>query len=141
MTTTTAAATSRCSLPAETATDPRWLVAGGFLDALSRRDFDLLAGYLDDEVRFRALTPPAQLDLTGPDAVIEKLQQWFGGDQEFAVLDAEIGQVGSRLSMRWRLRVHSGGVSRVVEQHVFVTVAKRIVIFDLLCSGFQNEGS
>lgn len=126
---------------AETAgADPQWLVAGGFLDALTRREFDQLADYLDGEVRFRALTPPAQLELNGPEAVIAKFRQWFGSWSEFAVLDAEIGQLGSRLSMRWRFWVRDDGIARVVEQHVFVTVADRIVTFDLLCSGFQAEG-
>lgn len=125
--------------PCEPDTDPRWLVAGGFLDALTRRDFDAMAGYLDDEVRFRAVLPPAQLDIDGPEETIAKFRQWLGDATEYAVQDAEIGQVGSRLSMRWRLWLRRDGVAYVIEQHVFVTVGDRIVILDLLCSGFHRE--
>jgi hypothetical protein len=119
------------------ATDPHRQVAAGFLEALTSREFDRLADYLDDEIRFRALLPPMELELIGPDAVIDKFRQWFGSRPEFAVLDTEIGQVGPRLSMRWRVRVRDEGGEQVVEQHAFLTVVERIVILDLLCSGFQ----
>jgi hypothetical protein len=132
---------SSATPPDESTADPRWQVAGGFLDALTRRDFERLAGYLDGEVQFRVLTPPAQLELCGPAAAIATFQQWFGRHQEFALLDAEIGQVGQRLSMRWRFWVGNDGVAQTVEQHVFITVAERIVILDLLCSGFQVEST
>ena len=118
-------------------TDSQRRVAAGFLEALTSREFDRLAEYLDDEIRFRALLPPMELDLAGRDAVIGKFRQWFGDRPEFAVLDTEIGQVGPRLSMRWRVWVRDEGGEQVVEQHAFITVAERIVILDLLCSGFQ----
>jgi hypothetical protein len=55
------------------------------------------------------------------------------------VIDATVGQVGPRMYLRWRLRLLSpepGGTARELEQHAFVTVARRIAVMDLLCCGF-----
>jgi ketosteroid isomerase-like protein len=124
----------------DSVTDPHWTVAGRFLDCLASRDFDGVADCLDPMVRFRALIPPAQLEIDGPAGTAEKFRDWFGHWETFEVLDAEVGQIGPRLVLRWRLRTQSGGdPARVVEQHAFLTVDDRVVNFDLMCSGFQSE--
>jgi ketosteroid isomerase-like protein len=110
------------------------------LDALTRRDFDAVQAVFDDDVRFRALVPSGPLELDGAEAAAQKFRSWFGGEDEFEVLDASIGEVGSRLYARWRVGMcppGRPGESRVAEQHVFTTGTTRIASLDLLCSGFH----
>ena len=126
----------------EPTADPRWRVAGGFLDALSRRDFVALTDSMAPNVAFRALTPGGIREASDAAAATAYFQRWFATQQEFAVIDAEVGQVGSRLSLRWRLRTcaaEPGAVGCVIEQHAFTTVEDRITALDLICSGFHPE--
>jgi hypothetical protein len=121
--------------------DVRWPAAGRFLDALVRRDFVALAGCLQPDVRLRALVPHGPFEENGPADVVERFRRWFGGDDAFEVVDASIGQVGPRLSLRWRVRMRvtdEPAVTRVVEQHAFAVAGERVASLDLLCSGFQT---
>lgn len=124
----------------------QWPIAGLFLDALTRRDFDAMAQCLDPDVRFRALVPPGAFELHGIEDTIAKFRKWFVdrvAGNEFEVVDASIGQVGSRLYLRWRVWVRPcdrPDAPEIVEQHVFATAHERIDSIDLLCSGFQAEG-
>ncbi|MEO6471581.1 MAG: nuclear transport factor 2 family protein, partial [Aeromicrobium sp.] len=108
-----------------------------------RRDFQSMAACLDRDVRFRALVPRGPFELTGSEEAADRFEMWFGGDDEFEVVDASIGQVGACLYFRWRIRMTSASdpsSSRIAEQHVFARVGERIESLDLLCSGFQAEG-
>jgi hypothetical protein len=119
-----------------------WPNAGLLLDALTRRDFDAMEALLDDDVRFRALVPRGPFELDSAEATAAKFRSWFGGEDDFEVLDAAIGEVGPRLYLRWRVRMSPPGrpeESRVAEQHVFTTGAARIASLDLLCSGFHGR--
>ena len=119
-----------------------WPVGGLFLDALALRDFSALAACLDPDVRFRALVPPGAFELAGSAATTDRFRRWFGGEDDFEVVDASIGQVGPRLYLRWRVRMlpaNDAIPGRLVEQHAFATVGERIEALDLLCSGFQVE--
>ena len=111
-----------------------------FLEALARRDFDGMAQCLAPDVRFRALLPPRDVDVIGPDATLEEFRHWFGGDAEtLELVDATVGEVGTRLYLRWRVRlspVDGVGEARLVEQHAFASVGERIETLSLLCSGF-----
>lgn len=142
----------------ETPTDQpstQWPIAGLFLDALTRRDFEALAACLAPDVRMRAVTPLRELDLHGQDEVSDRFRMWFGDAPEFGMVDASIGGVGSRAYLSWRIQTHGRGgtpVTEVVEQHVFLGCATaategappvaqpRISAIDLLCSGFQTVG-
>jgi hypothetical protein len=116
-----------------------WAVAGTFMEALTHRDFDAMSGCLDPQVRLRALVPRGLLELHGPE-VIARLRTWFGGDDDFEVVDAALGEAGSRLYMRWRVRMSPATArARVVEQHVYAGVGARVETIDLLCSGFADE--
>lgn len=123
----------------------QWPIAGLFLDALARRDFDALATCLAPNVRFRALVPPGAFELNGPDDTVAKFRKWFADRvhaEEFELVDASIGQVGTRLYLRWRVWVRPADqpdVPEIVEQHVFATAHERIETLDLLCSGFQPD--
>jgi hypothetical protein len=119
-----------------------WPVAGRLLEALSRRDFEALGTCLDPAVHFRALLPPTAVDVSGPAAVVSCFVRWFGGSDGYEVLDAEVGAMGPRLALRWRIRMCATAPpheARVVEQHCFATVGERVEVLDLLCSGFVPE--
>jgi hypothetical protein len=121
--------------------DPAWPVAGLFLDALTRRDFGALRSVLDDDISMRALVPPGPFELRTADAVAGKFGAWFGGPDDFELIDASIGEVGPRLYARWRVCMWPPGhpeESRVAEQHGFITGTATIESLDLLCSGFHR---
>ena len=121
-----------------------WPVVGLFLDALTRRDFAALQLCLDDEVRFRALVPRGPFELTGSTDAADRFRLWFGGEDYFEVVDASVGQLGSKLYARWRIRMVAADdpdSARVVEQHVFTTGTDRVETLDLLCSGFHAESA
>ena len=121
-----------------------WPAAGLFLEALASRDFVALASCLHPELRFRALVPPGPFETTGAELALTRFRTWFAGDDAFEVVDASIGQVGTRIYLRWRVRMRSAaapGAVRLVEQHAFASAGDRIETLDLLCSGFQEESS
>lgn len=121
---------------------PGWPVVGLLLDAITRRDFDALGTCLEGGVRFRALVPPGLIELDSATDVVAKFTAWFGGDDDFEVLDASIGQTGNRLYARWKVRMTPRGApenARVAEQHVFTRGEGRITDLDLMCSGFHAE--
>jgi hypothetical protein len=116
-------------------------VLGSLLDALAQRDFDAMRTLLAEDVRFRALVPPGAFELHTADEVAATFRRWFGGEDDFEVLEATLGEVGSRPYARWRVRMWPPGRaadSRVAEQHVFTTGTGRVESLDLLCSGFQR---
>jgi hypothetical protein len=110
------------------------------VDGLSNRDFDLMAACLAPDVRFRCLLPRGLVEVVGADRAVDHFRRWFGGDDVFEVLDASVGQIGPRIYLRWRVRMHPVGTptdERVVEQHLFTTGNEVIRTLDLLCSGFH----
>ncbi len=118
-----------------------WSVAGVLLDGLSNRDFDLMAACLAPDVRFRAMLPRGPIEVTGADQTADHFRRWFGGDDAFEVLDSSVGQIGPRIYLRWRVRMHPVDAptdERVVEQHLFTTGNEVIRTLDLLCSGFHS---
>jgi SnoaL-like domain len=122
--------------------DPSWPAAGRYVQALTERDFAALRNCLHPDVRFRAVVPPGPFELNGSAAVTAKFESWFGEHEIFEVLDAAIGQVGTRMYLRWRLRVAAAATphgGRIVEQHVYATGTNGIETLDLLISGFQPE--
>jgi hypothetical protein len=129
----------------DTAAPPQaWTVAGVLLDAFSNRDFDLMATCLAPDVRLRCLLPPGPMEVTGADQAVDSFRRWFGGDDAFEVLDASIGQIGTRIYLRWRVTMHPVGSpsdERVVEQHLFATGRGVIRTLDLLCSGFHSPSA
>jgi hypothetical protein len=120
------------------------LSTGGlFLEALARRDFDGMAGCLAPEVHFRALLPPRDVDVNGPDAMLAEFRRWFGDEtEELEMLDATVGEIGAGIYLRWRIRLtpsDKAGAARFVEQHAFATGGERINTLSLLCSGFAPD--
>lgn len=119
-----------------------WPVVGLLLDALTRRDFDAFGACLAPDVRFSGLVPRGPFELDSATATADKFRTWFGGDEVFEVVDASVGQLGSKLYARWRIRMYPVGrpeEARQAEQHVFTTGTDRVESMDLLCSGFHRE--
>ncbi|GAA4547148.1 nuclear transport factor 2 family protein [Pseudonocardia xishanensis] len=114
--------------------------AGRLVDAVAAQDFAALRRCLTDAVRFRALLPPGAVEIVDPVAATDRFLAWFGGPDRLEVLDTVIGAIGSKASVRWRVRrTAPDGTERLVEQHLFVTGDGRLDTLDLLCSGFVGR--
>src|SRR5258708_21252681 len=85
---------------------PRYSVAGTFLEGLASQDFDRLTSALSDDVHLRALVPIGLKEWDGAQQVKATFTAWFGDVDDFELVDATVGEVGPRLHMRRRLRVH-----------------------------------
>ena len=125
-------------------TSARWAVGGLFLEALAGRDFGGLAATLGPSVRFRALLPPGPVRGQGPDGVVDAFRSWFGGAEDFELVDATVGEVGGRLHLSWRIRLRPApfGIGEgwhVIEQQGYADATDSIGSLDLLCSGFHAE--
>ena len=122
----------------------RWSVGGVFLEAFANRNYEQLAATLGPDVRFRAMLPPGPMDWEGPTTVAEVFSSWFGGAQDFELVDAAVGEVGGRLHLSWRVRVRPapfgiGDGWHIIEQQAYADAGDFINSLDLLCSGFHAE--
>ena len=127
-----------------TDTPARWSVGGVFLEALTNRDYDALATTLSAGVLFRAMLPPGAMDWEGAEQVAAVFRSWFGGADDFELVDATVGEVGGRLHLSWRLRVRPapfeiGDGWHVIEQQAYADAGDTIDTLDLLCSGFRPD--
>jgi hypothetical protein len=128
----------------DSSTVARWSLGGVFLEALANRDYARMVTTLGPTVRFRAMLPPGPMDWEGPEAVAEAFSSWFGGADDFELVDATVGDVGGRLHLSWRLRVRPapfgiGDGWHVIEQQAYAEATDTIDALDLLCSGFHAE--
>ena len=122
----------------------RWSVAGRFLEGLAARDFRRLAATLRPDIRLRALLPSGPSEWQGRDAAAEVFRSWFGGADQYDVVDAAVGEVAGRLQLTWRIRVRPapfdiGDGWHLIEQHAFADADAAIEALDLVCSGFRAE--
>lgn len=116
------------------------LIGSMFLDALCARDYPRLGMSFHADVRSRLLIPRGLL--TPPDraALIKAFQQWFDDADCFELEQADITQIGARLAISYRMRLHENDVWYTVEQQTYSYVQHgRIEQFDLMCSGFQPD--
>jgi hypothetical protein len=125
-------------------TTTRWSVGGLLLEALAARDFAQMCDCFEPAATMRALLPPGPVEFHGAAQIVEGFQSWFGGAEEFEVLDGTVGEVGSRLRVAWRLRLRptpwGDDEWHVIEQQTYVRAGERIDALDLLCSGFMPDG-
>ncbi|MFD3593726.1 nuclear transport factor 2 family protein [Nocardia sp. NPDC058640] len=114
-------------------------VADRFLAALIDRDFTTMSTYLAPDVTLRGLIPPGPFTETGPTPTIDRFRGWFGGPDDFAVVDSGRDRVGDKLAMHWRVRMHpANGTPRLAEQRAYLTTDNdRITSIDLVCTGWQ----
>jgi hypothetical protein len=124
--------------------EPRFASAGLFLEKLATGDFEQLAVALEPDARMRALLPRGYDTWEGQAGVCSAFAGFFGGFDEYVVLDATVGLVGTRLQLAWRLRVRGGRLGPdnfVVEQQAYADTGPtgRIQALSLVCSGFCKE--
>ncbi len=103
-----------------------------------------MASCLAPDVLFRCLLPRGPMEVIGAEQAVEQFRRWFGGDDVFEILDASVGQVGPRIYLRWRIKMHpvdARDEERVLEQHLFTTGNTVIRTLDLLCSGFHSSSA
>lgn len=134
---------TRPSAVPETAAAPPWSVGGLLLESLATRDFDRLEACFTPRATMRALIPPGLKECEGAAQVAECIRSWFGGAEQFEVLDGTVGEVGGRVHVSWRLRLRPtpwGDDSwHVIEQQAYLRAGEQIEALDLLCSGFQPD--
>jgi len=121
----------------------RWSVGGLLVEAVAARDFGRVADCFEPDATMRALLPSGPATFEGPDEIAASFRRWFGGADGFEVVDATVGDVGTRLHVAWRLRVDSTPRGargwHVIEQQAYCQTAERIEALDLLCSGFVPD--
>jgi hypothetical protein len=98
------------------------------------------------KIQFRALLPGGPSEWQGPGETADILRSWFGGAEQFEVIDAAVGEVAGRLQMTWRIRLRPapfgiGDGWHLIEQHAFADAGDNIAALDLVCSGFRAERS
>jgi len=139
--------TSTAPLPAAPRSDAApFTVARAFLDGLAAQDFSRMAATMDDAAHHSALLPRGLAEWNGPHQIGEAFRHWFGEVDRFELVDADIGEVGARLFLRWRVRVQAekrGEGWLVIEQQVYADAGSdgRLAQLALLCSGFHPEAS
>jgi hypothetical protein len=121
-------------------------IADVFLAHLGARDFDRLATLFEPDVSLRALLPGGFREWHGPEPVSGAFVMWYGGVEDYELLDTTVGTVGSRLQLRWRARVRGGSFPNawfVVEQQIYADPGPsgRIQAMAMLCSGFARMTS
>jgi TusA-related sulfurtransferase len=112
-----------------------------FLELLAGRDFDRLAATLTSDAHARLLLPRGLEEHTGRDAIVGRIESWFGSASVFELTSSSEEEVGLRRRLTWRFSVVRDDRRReVVEQVVFLDIGSQgIERIDLLCSGFQSE--
>jgi hypothetical protein len=135
--------TSTATATSETSATPSWSVGGLLLEALAVRDFDRMTECFTPEAKMRALIPPGLSECDSAEQIVDNIRSWFGGATEFEVLDGTVGEVGGRVHVSWRLRMHptpwGDNTWHVIEQQAYLQADQRISAIDLLCSGFQPD--
>jgi limonene-1,2-epoxide hydrolase len=122
----------------------RYGIAATFVEALAAQDFDQLAATLAEDACLHALVPAGVRDCQGPDQIRATFASWFGNTADFELVEAVVGAVGSRLYLRWRIRLRANRLGAgwfVVEQHVYADTTDQgpITQLRLLCSGYCAE--
>jgi SnoaL-like protein len=114
------------------------------IEALAARDFTRMSEYFEPSATMRALLPSGLVECQGPRQIVENVRSWFGDTEELELLDSTHGEVGDRLLVTWRFRLHptpwGDDAWHVIEQHAYLRAGERIEAIDLLCSGFHPEG-
>lgn len=116
-----------------------------FLDGLVAQDFPRLRAAVGPDVHLRALLPGGVSEWTGAETVAARFERWFGHTEQFVVVERDAGEVGGRVTLRWRFRLQAERLGPgwfVVEQVAFCDATEHEVTrLDLLCTGYLPEDS
>ncbi|MGH7877311.1 MAG: nuclear transport factor 2 family protein [Candidatus Dormibacteraceae bacterium] len=112
-----------------------------FVDQITARNFDGVAGILSPDATARMLLPRRVEEIVGAGAIARQFEDWFGAADPFEVFSADVQPVGARWLLRWRFRLCRDGRSmETLEQLAFANVRPDgIYRLDLLCSGFMPD--
>lgn len=114
-------------------------VGARFITALAERDFSTAQAMLAPGVEFKALTPSQGfIDLTGPDAVMTRLREWYATATALEHLEAD--KVLERHHVGYRIRWESADDGPFVfEQQAYYDLddGSRIRRLHLVCAGDQ----
>lgn len=118
----------------------RYAIAGTFLEALAAQDFQALGATVAEGADLAALVPRGLRHAAGSEELRALFTEWFGDTEDFELVEAVVGDVGSQLYMRWRVRLRAlrlGAGWFVIEQHAYIDTNAdgRISKVRLLCSG------
>ena len=124
---------------------PQFALAGSFLEGLAAQDFARLGAALAAGARLRALLPRGPREWAGSEVIADRFACWFGGTEDFELVEATVGEVGGRLHLHWRLRLRAERLGTgwfTVEQQAYADTGEggRITCLDLLCTGYLPEG-
>jgi hypothetical protein len=124
---------------------PRSECAKAFLDGLAAQDFAQLGNALTRGARLRALLPSGPREWTGAEVIADRFARWFGGTQDFELVEAAAGTVADRLQLHWRLRLRAERLGPgwfIVEQQAYADPREdgHLARLDLLCTGYRPEG-
>ncbi len=81
--------------------------ADAFQEGLAAQDFAKLRDALAAGARLRALLPGGTREWTGAEVIAGQFAGWFGGTEDFELVEAGVGEVGGRLHLHWRLRLRA----------------------------------
>ena len=128
-----------------TSAGPRSACASAFLDSLAAQDFARFSDALTADARLRALLPSGLRQWAGAEVIADVFARWFGGTEDFELLEATVGEVGGTLHLHWRLRLRLerlGAGWFIVEQQAYADTGEdgRLARLDLLCTGYRSEG-
>lgn len=113
-------------------------VGADWVRALESQHLDRAVLHCQPGVRSRILTPRRFDTLESADALVAKLRQWFGDADVIQIQQLQIGPVGEKLGISYRMLVHEQDEWFEVEQQVYGTLKDgSFEHLDLLCSGFQ----
>jgi TusA-related sulfurtransferase len=111
-----------------------------FLELLAARDFERLVDTLASDAQARFLLPHGLEEYTGGEAIVGRIESWFGSASAFDLTSSSKAVVGPRHRLSWRFSVVRDGARQVIEQLVYLDLGPQgIERIDLLCSGFQTE--
>lgn len=113
-----------------------------FAECIAARDLPGIASCLAPGVRFRALTPNHTWAHFGVASAINTIQNWFEDVDAGELVDVDAQQVGDKIRVGYRLRLHDHEGWHQMEQQAFCVVTDdRISDISIICSGNQPESA
>jgi hypothetical protein len=112
-------------------------VASGFLEALSRRDYDGLASMFKEDGRMRGLVPPGLREAEGREAIAERFRIWNSGGEDWELVESDTEELADVIRLRWRVASTDPELGRTVyEQTAYAEIDEGgIAWMNLVCSG------
>ena len=103
-----------------------------FLELLAAREFESLVATMASDAQARFLLPHGLEEYAGGEAIVRRIESWFGSASVFDLTSSSEETVGSRHRLSWRFSVvRDGGPREVIEQLVYLNLGPQ---------GIGNDG-